>query len=168
MGGELPLLAPQIILHWDWGDHYTSWCSSPPFYSYLLLFVRECWPKLSRSINEYIFLRLDQDRYEKVSDVPESRIWFASKNLTLCRMHWNGFLIGQFIAECHSFPNMYVIQWLRGRFDCVLPARSWEMPVKRELPANIGRCYKNLAGRNFDFRAKSSWEDFFMYIKKIL
>ena len=81
-------------------------------------------------------------------------------------MHWNDFLIGQFIAECHSFPNMYVIQWLRGRFDCVLPARSWEMPVKRELPANIGRCYKNLAGRNFDFRAKSSWEDFFMYIKK--
>ena len=81
-------------------------------------------------------------------------------------MHWNDFLIGQFIAECHSFPNMYVIQWLRGRFDCVLPARSWEMPVKRELPANIGPCYKNLAGRNFDFRAKSSWEDFFMYIKK--
>ena len=40
------------------------------------------------------------------------------------------------MAECHSFPNMYVIQWLRGRFDCVLPARSWEMTVKRELPAN--------------------------------
>ena len=33
---------------------------------------------------------------------------------------------------------MYVIQWLRGRFDCVLPARSWEMTVKRELPANMG------------------------------
>ena len=25
--------------------------------------------------------------YEKVSDVPESRLWFASKNLTPCRMH---------------------------------------------------------------------------------
>ena len=25
--------------------------------------------------------------YEKVSDVPESRVWFASKNLTPCRMH---------------------------------------------------------------------------------
>ena len=58
MGGELPLLAPQIILHWDWGDHYTSWCSPPLFYSYLLLFVRECWPKLSRSIKEYILFRL--------------------------------------------------------------------------------------------------------------
>ena len=33
------------------------------------------------------------------------------------------------------------------------------MPVERELPAKIGRCYKNLAGRNFDFRSKSSWED---------
>ena len=25
--------------------------------------------------------------YEKVSDVPESRVWFASKNLTPRRMH---------------------------------------------------------------------------------
>ena len=25
--------------------------------------------------------------YDKVSDVPESRVWFASKNLTPCRMH---------------------------------------------------------------------------------
>ena len=25
--------------------------------------------------------------YEKVSDVPESRVWFASKNLTPCSMH---------------------------------------------------------------------------------
>ena len=57
-------------------------------------------------------------------------------------------------------------QWLRGRFDRVLPARSWEMPVKCELPAKIGRCNKKPPGRNFDFRAKSSWEDFFMYIKK--
>ena len=34
----------------------------------------------------------------------------------------------------------------RALFDCVLPARSWEMPVERELPAKIGRCYKKLAG----------------------
>ena len=45
--------------------------------------------------------------YEKVSDVPESRVWFASKNLTPCRMHLNDFLIAQIIAKCHSFPNMY-------------------------------------------------------------
>ena len=45
--------------------------------------------------------------YDSFSDVPESRVWFASKNLTPCRMHWNDFLIGQIIAECHSFPNMY-------------------------------------------------------------
>ena len=25
--------------------------------------------------------------YEKVSDVPETRVWFASKNLTPCWMH---------------------------------------------------------------------------------
>ena len=45
--------------------------------------------------------------YEKASDVPESRVWFASKNLTPCRMHLNDFLIAQIIAKCHSFPNMY-------------------------------------------------------------
>ena len=42
------------------------------------------------------------------------------------------------------------------------------MPVKRELPAKIGRCSKNLAGRNFDFRAKSSWEKIFIYVKNFL
>ena len=42
-----------------------------------------------------------------ISDVPESRVWFASKNMTPCRMHLNDFLIGQIIAECHKFPNMY-------------------------------------------------------------
>ena len=47
-------------------------------------------------------------------------------------------------------------RWVQQIFDPVLPARSWEMPVKCELPAKIGRCWKNLAGRNFDFRAKSS------------
>jgi len=58
-------------------------------------------------------------------------------------------------------------EWLRGRFDRVLPARSWEMPVEHELPSKIGRCSKKLAGHNFDRRAKSSWENF-LYIKKIL
>ena len=45
--------------------------------------------------------------YESFSDVGESRVWFASKNLTPCRMHWNAFLIAQMIAKCHTFPNMY-------------------------------------------------------------
>ena len=45
--------------------------------------------------------------YDSLSDVPESWVCFASKNLTPCRMHWNDFLMGQIIAECHSFPNMY-------------------------------------------------------------
>ena len=44
--------------------------------------------------------------YESFSDVGESRVWFASKNLTPCRMHWNAFLIVQIIAKCHRFPNM--------------------------------------------------------------
>ena len=47
------------------------------------------------------------DWYEKVSDVTESWVWFAYKNLTPCRMQENDFLIGQIIAKCHSFPIMY-------------------------------------------------------------
>ena len=46
-------------------------------------------------------------QYDSFSDVGESWVWFASKNLTPCRMHWNAFLIAQIIAKCHSFPNMY-------------------------------------------------------------
>ena len=46
-------------------------------------------------------------RYDSLSDVGESRVWFASKNLTPCRTHWNDFLIAQIIAKCHSFPNLY-------------------------------------------------------------
>ena len=34
-------------------------------------------------------------RYEKVSDVEESREWFANKNLTPRRMHFNGLLIAK-------------------------------------------------------------------------
>ena len=45
--------------------------------------------------------------YDSFSDVEESRVCFASKNLTPCRMHWNAFLIAQIIAKCHSFPSMY-------------------------------------------------------------
>ena len=51
--------------------------------------------------------------------------------------------------------NVYE-RWVQPIFDPVLPARSWEMPVKCELPAKIGRCYEKLAGHNFDRRAKSS------------
>ena len=51
-------------------------------------------------------------------------------------------------------------KWLPGCLDCVLPTQSWEMPVKRELPANIGRCSSKLAGQYFHRRANSSRENF--------
>ena len=51
-------------------------------------------------------------------------------------------------------------KWLWGIFDRVLPARSWDMPVQRELAAKIGWCYEELLGTNFNARAKCSWENF--------
>ena len=59
-------------------------------------------------------------------------------------------------ATRNEFKCLVDKKWLRGRFDRILPARSWEMPVKCELPAKIGGVTKKLGGHNFDFRAKSS------------
>ena len=53
-------------------------------------------------------------------------------------------------------------------FTVFLPARSWEMPLERELPAKIGRWYEKLLGHNFNARAKSSLEKIFIYISNIL
>ena len=61
------------------------------------------WTNNSRKFD----LKGKRSIYESLSDVGEIRVWFASKNLTPCRMHWNAFLIAQIIAKCHSFPNMY-------------------------------------------------------------
>ena len=50
----------------------------------------------------YLYLSknpLNISMYESLSDVWESRVWFASKNLTPCRMHRNAFLIAQIIAK---------------------------------------------------------------------
>ena len=83
----------------------------------------------------------------------EERYWDGSNR-------WNnGYVYGN---KCRVDKK-----WLWGRFDRALPAWSWEMPVKRDLPAKIGRCSKSLGGHNFDFRAKSS-RDFFIYILNIL
>ena len=70
---------------------------------------------------------------------------------------WENFL-GQVPTESlrtQDSENVYE-RWVQQIFDPVLPARSWEMPVKCELPAKIGRCSEKLAGHNFDRRAKSS------------
>ena len=70
---------------------------------------------------------------------------------------WENFL-GQVPTESlrnQDSENVYE-RWVQQIFDPVLPARRWEMPVKCELPAKIGRCSKKPSGHNFDFRAKSS------------
>ena len=82
---------------------------------------------------------------------------------------WENFL-GQVPTESlrtQDSENVYE-RWVQQIFDPVLPARSWEMPVKCELPAKIGRCSKKPSGHNFDFKAKSSWEKIFIYVKNFL
>ena len=94
------------------------------------------WQKLHIAGREVIDFWRPKITYDSFSDVEESRVWFASKNLTPCRMHWHAFTVDK--------------QWLWGRFDRVLPARSWEMPVKRELPAKI-RILEKLGRPKFSF-----------------
>ena len=60
------------------------------------------------------------------------------------------------------------LEWWLVSVRKKLGVRSWEMPVKCELPAKIGRCYEKPSGHNFDFRAKSSWEKFFNIYKNFL
>ena len=72
-----------------------------------------------------------------------------------------------FLIWCHLFGLQPEEKWLRAFFDRVLPDRSWDMPVERELPSKIGWCNEELAGHNFNLRAKSSWEDF-LYLVNIL
>ena len=56
-------------------------------------------------------------------------------------------------------------RWVQQIFDPVLPARSWEMPVKCELPAKIGRCSKKPYGHNFQISALKLNQRYFVYIK---
>ena len=60
--------------------------------------------------------------------------------------------------------NVYE-RWVQQIFDPVLPARSWEMPVKCELPAKIGRCSPKPFGHNFQNSALSLNQRYFVYIK---
>ena len=65
---------------------------------------------------------------------------------------WENFL-GQVPTESlrtQDSENVYE-RWVQQIFDPVLPARSWEMPVERELPAKIGRFRKTLRPQFSDF-----------------
>ena len=79
---------------------------------------------------------------------------------------WENFL-GQVPTESlrtQDSENVYE-RWVQQIFDPVLPARSWEMPVERELPAKIGRCYEKPFGHNFQISALTLNQRYFIYIK---
>ena len=79
---------------------------------------------------------------------------------------WENFL-GQVPTESlrtQDSENVYE-RWVQQIFDPVLPARSWEMPVERELPAKIGRCYEKPFGHNFQNSALTLNQRYFVYIK---
>ena len=93
---------------------------------------------------------------EAAREISEKWNFFVKRSVPE-NFQWENFS-GQVPTESlrtQDSENVYE-RWVQQIFDPVLPARSWEMPVKCELPAKIGRCYEKLGGHNFDFRAKSS------------
>ena len=84
--------------------HPPSWCQFSKTYHWQHLIVRIRFFNLFWQRSE--IYALFSGTYDSLSDVPESRVCFASKNLTPCRMHWNAFLIAQIIAKCHRFRGL--------------------------------------------------------------
>ena len=79
---------------------------------------------------------------------------------------WENFL-GQVPTESlrtQDSENVYE-RWVQQIFDPVLPARIWEMPVKCELPAKIGRCSPKPFGHNFQNSALSLNQRYFIWAK---
>jgi len=94
--------------------------------------------------------------YQSDMKIREKGKFFVNRSVPE-NFQWENFL-GQVPTESlrtQDSENVYE-RWVQQIFDPVLPARSWEMPVKCELPAKIGRCSEKLLGHNFDRRAKSS------------
>ena len=77
---------------------------------------------------------------EAAREISEKWNFFVNRSVPE-NFQWENFL-GQVPTESlrtQDSENVYE-RWVQQIFDPVLPARSWEMPVKCELPAKIGRC----------------------------
>ena len=107
------------------------------------------------SRNTYLISKLSSQQADKKFYQSDTQI----------RENWN------FYSLASSSKTPVDKKWLRALFDSALPARSWDIPVERELPAKIGRYWKEPVGHNFDFRGKSSRENLkknYIYLKKSL
>ena len=83
--------------------------------------------------------------YQSDMKIREKGKFFVNRSVPE-NFQWENFL-GQVPTESlrtQDSENVYE-RWVQQIFDRVLAARSWEMPVKRELPAKIGRCSKSWA-----------------------
>ena len=118
-----------------------------------LAIVKVCGIKIVGTQARYFFFCLGTQKSVKNRSVPEN---FQRENC-----------LGQVPTESlrtQDSENVYE-RWVQQIFDPVLPARSWEMPVERELPAKIGRCYEKPYGHNFHISALKLNQRYFIYIK---
>ena len=103
--------------------------------------------------------------YQSDMKIREKGKFFVNRSVPE-NFQWENFL-GQVPTESlrtQDSENVYE-RWVQQIFDPVLPARSWEMPVERELPAKIGRCVAKPYGHNFQNSALSLNQRYFVYIK---
>ena len=86
---------------------------------------------------------------EAAREISEKWNFFVKRSVPE-NFQWENFS-GQVPTESlrtQDSENVYE-RWVQQIFDPVLPARSWEMPVKCELPAKIGRCCNRRYGHTF-------------------
>ena len=103
--------------------------------------------------------------YQSDMKIREKGKFFVNRSVPE-NFQWENFL-GQVPTESlrtQDSENVYE-RWVQQIFDPVLPARSWEMPVKCELPAKIGRCNEKPYGHNFQISALKLNQRYFVYIK---
>ena len=96
-----------------------------------------------------------ETQYETVADVPESWVWL-----------WADFQSGFRVLKKVLWTFSYLYPWHTMWFHAekLLKAlKFWKVRKKY-----LRRCSKKLHGRNFDFRAKSSWEKTFNKYKNFL
>ena len=99
--------------------------------------------------------------YQSDMKIREKGKFFVNRSVPE-NFQWENFL-GQVPTESlrtQDSENVYE-RWVQQIFDPVLPARSWEMPVKCELPAKIGRCVPKPYGHNFQNSALSLNQRYF-------
>ena len=90
------------------------------------------------------WVKVMQSSYDSLSDVGESRVWFASKNLTPCRMHWNAFRATMEFREKRKFFTLRPPARKRREISGWVQRVKWCLHTGQQMP-----CWQKVAAGPF-------------------